>query len=224
MSRTLLFGFIITIAIGCSNDGKSRIVMADSKEGRKLQKERDSLYYEQEKKRFPSSTFDVLPINLDTLIAATRHNGVVLTPDAGRTWTSISNPGVISKLTIDDQKQIWGLYSWQGIHEADRSVLYLSSDLGRNWKEHELNTTEIFPANFYSHPGDKLAVIDYESKIYKLTSNDTQLKWQLVDSLKEQSNLNPWVRRKFVTDSKKRCWIFDEQGIFLIAGDTIKVY
>ena len=198
--------------------------MDDSEEGRKLKRERDSLNYEESKKRFPSSTYDLLPINSDTLIAATRYNGIALTSDAGQTWISVSSPGIISKLTIDGQKQIWGLYSWQGIHEADRSVLYLSKDLGRTWKEHELNTAEIFPANFYSHSGDKLAVIDYENKIYQLTAKDPELKWQLIDSLKEKLDLNPWERRKFVTDSKKRRWIFDEQGIFLIDRDTIKVY
>ena len=198
--------------------------MNDSEEGRKLKRERDSLYFEESKKRFPSATFDLLPINSDTLIAATRYNGIVLTSDAGHTWTSISSPGTISKLTIDDRKQIWGLYSWQGIHEADRSVLYSSNDFGKTWREHEMNTKEIFPADFYSHPSDKIKVIDYDSKIYKLISDDSELKWQLVDSLNEKSDLNPWARRKFVIDSRKRRWTFDEQGIFLVDKDTTKMY
>src|SRR5689334_4548050 len=128
MTRTSLFSFITIITICCSKDKGSRIVLSDSEEGRKLKRERDSVYYEEEKKRFPSSTFDLLPINPDTLIAATRYNGIVLTSDAGHTWTSISEPGTISKLTIDDHEQVWGLYSWQGIHEPDRSVLYFSND------------------------------------------------------------------------------------------------
>jgi hypothetical protein len=86
--------------------------MDDSEEERKLNKEHDSVYYEESKKNFSSSTLDLLPINSDTLIAATKFNGIVFTSDAGHTWTSISSPGTISKLTIDDQKQIWGLYSW----------------------------------------------------------------------------------------------------------------
>lgn len=198
--------------------------MDDSEEGRKLKRERDSLYYEEEKKRFPSSTFDLLPINSDTLIAATRFNGIVFTSDAGHTWTSISSPGTISKLTIDDQKQIWGLYSWQGIHEADRSVLYSSNDLGKTWREHEMNTKEIFPADLYYDPGNKLKIIDYQNKVYKLTNDNPELKWQLVDSLTQELNLNPWVTKEFVIDSKKRRWTFDEQGIFLVDKDTLKMY
>ncbi len=199
--------------------------MDNSPEGRKLKRERDSVYYEEEKKRFPSSTYDLLPINSDTLIAATRHNGIIRTSDGGRTWTSLSSPGTISKLTLDDKGQIWGLYSWQGIHEADRSVLFYSSDLGATWQPNELDTKTIFPAGFYSQYGDKLKVIDYNNKIYWLTNNHDDLKWELIDSLKEEQNINPWVRKDFVTDSRKRRWIFDGEGIFLIEKkDTVKVY
>jgi hypothetical protein len=198
--------------------------MSDSEEGRKLKRARDSVDYGESKKRFPSSTFDLLPINSDTLIAATRYNGIVLTADAGHTWTSISSPGLISKLTIDNQKQVWGLYSWRGIHEADRSILYSSHDLGKTWQEHEINTKKIFPADFYSGRGEILKVIDYQNRIYQLTDDNPELKWRLVDSIRQELDVSPWVRKEFVMDSKKRRWTFDEEGIFWVDKDTLKMY
>lgn len=198
--------------------------MQNSEEGRKSRRTEDSVYHEREKKRFPSATFDLLPVNSDTLIAATRFEGIVATFNAGHAWTSLSSPGTITKLTIDDKNQIWGLYSWQGIHEADRSVLYSSNDLGKTWKAHEVDTKEIFPAGFYSQPRSQLKVIDFESKIYKLTKEGQGLEWQLIDSLKDERVPNPWQRRDFVIDSKKRRWIFDAEGIFLVDKDTVKMY
>lgn len=224
MIRNVIFSFILTITVCCSKDNRSSIIMGNSEEGRRLRRERDSVYYEEEKKRFPSSTFDLLQINSDTLLASTRYNGIISTMDGGQTWTSISSPGTISKLTIDDQKQIWGLHSWRGIHEPDRSVLYSSNDFGQTWKKHELNTEEIFPADFHSEPGGKLNVIDYDSKIYKLINENPELNWQRVDSLNDKLGLNPWVRGEFLIDKTKRRWTFDEHGIFLVDKDTTKMY
>jgi hypothetical protein len=222
--RIVIFILLAILTISCSKEKDSKIILDNSLKGRKLKRERDSVNYEEEKKRFPSSTYDLLAINSDTLVAATRYNGIIRTSDGGQTWTPLSSPGIISKLTIDDKDQVWGLYSWRGIHEADRSVLFHSRDFGKTWQTNELDTKTIFPAGFYSQSGDKLKVIDYNNKIYRLTNNNSVLKWELIDSLKEGQNFNPWVRRDVVTDSKKRRWIFDEEGIFLIDKDMVKVY
>jgi len=224
MTKIILVSFMAVVAICCSKDKGTRIIMLNSEEGRKLTSAADSVYYEQEKKRFPSSTYDLLPIDSDALIASTRFEEIVVTSNAGCTWTSLSSPGTISKLTIDDRKQIWGLYSWRGIHEGDRSVLYSSNDLGRTWQAHEVDTKEIFPADFYSRPRSQLKIIDYEGKIYELKKGNQELEWHLVDSLNDGRVLNPWLGRKFVIDSKKRRWTFDEEGIFLIEKDTVKMY
>ncbi|HEY5744684.1 MAG TPA: hypothetical protein VIU12_01300 [Chryseolinea sp.] len=198
--------------------------MENSDEGKKTRRQSDSIYYEWERKRFPSATFDLLPIGTDSLIASTRYNGIIFTSNAGQTWTTISSPGTICKLATDSNKDIWGLYSWQGIHEADRSILYSSSDFGKTWQAYELNTSEVFPADFYSQSNSQLRIIDYECKIYELTKETPGLHWKLVDSLKEKQKLSPWWRRGFVTDSRKRHWTFNDQGIFLSEQDTIKVY
>lgn len=71
------------------------------------------------KKMYPSSTYDLLPITEDTLIAATQYNGLVMTTDAGKTWKEVESPGRINELTLNNKKQLWGLKSWMGIHEAD---------------------------------------------------------------------------------------------------------
>jgi hypothetical protein len=222
---SLYFSLLIAIVvISCSKENGPRIILNDSDEGRRLKRQEDSVLYQEEKKRYPSSTLDLLPINSDTLIAVTRYNGIITTLDAGQTWALISAPGTICKLTIDNQKTIWGLYSWRGIHEADRSILHASNDFGSTWVIHELNTREMFPADFYSPPGDKLKIIDYDRRIYQLVSDYPELKWQVVDSLDEKIDLSPWVSKEFVIDSKKRRWLFNSDGIFLVGKDTTKMY
>ena len=179
-----------------------------------------------EKKTYPSATFDLLPINADTLIAATRFIGIIITTNAGRTWAKLATPGLISKLTIDSEKQLWGLYSWQGIHEADRSILYLSKNLGGTWEKYELKTKEIFPSAFYSQPHEALKVIDYNHRIYQLTNNHAPLSWSLIDSIpkSDDTRYDPWTSEGFRKDAHGRQWAFNYKGIFLIDKDTSKVY
>ncbi|MGC3945527.1 MAG: hypothetical protein QM762_13590 [Chryseolinea sp.] len=227
MSRALKIipgGLMFLLIVSCSKTTDRRRILSDSEEARKLKRQEDSIYRGQERRRIPSSTYDLLPVNADTLIASTRFNGIIITTNAGATWTSISDPGIISRLTIDNNKTIWGLYSWQGIHEADKSILYSSTDLGRTWRKYELETKTIFPGDFYSKPLQQLRLIDYDYRIYELADSRSELTWSSVDSLKERMDISPWRRKKYVLDSKNRRWIFNHRGIFLISHDTIKVY
>ncbi|PSR56171.1 hypothetical protein AHMF7605_23030 [Adhaeribacter arboris] len=203
----------------------SKIIVYGSKEWEKRRIEESARIRKLAKKKYPSATYDLLPITKDTLIAATQYNGLVLTMDAGKTWNEVATPGLIIKMTIDVEGRIWGIHSWQGIHEADRSTLYLSNNKGRSWITYELDTKELFPADFYSQPNEPLKIIDYNNKIYKLVDTSSELKWTIVDSISNsQESPNPWIRKEFVKDAKGRKWMYNRGGIFLIGKDTVKVY
>ena len=224
-NKYIILCFVLFI-LNCTADNSSiKIIMDNSEEGMKLRVKKDSANWEKQKERFPSSTHDLLPINEDTLIAATRFYGLISTTNAGRNWTKIATPGTIIKLTIDNNRQLWGLHSWQGIHEPDLCVLYLSKNLGQSWIKYELNTKEIFPADFYSQLNQSLRIIDYNNKIFKLKDISYKLNWALCDSVPKSDKVpNSFISKDFIIDSRGRKWTCNEEGIFLIGQDTTKLY
>lgn len=207
-------------------DVNTELVEYGSEEWKQRRIEESDRMWELGKKRYPSSTYDLLPIAKDTLIAATQYNGLVLTTDAGKTWRELESPGRINELTLDNKGQLWGLKSWMGIHEADFCFLYFSNDLGESWLKFELDTKEVFPKTFYSQPRQPLRIEDYEGKIFQLEDAHPKLSWTLIDSVSERNDIGstPPKRTTVVADSYGREWAFNRQGIFLIGNDTTKVY
>lgn len=230
-------GYLVVCAsslfLSCSSEKKndddkisSKLVVSGSEEWKQRRIEEQDRIWELGKKMYPSSTYDLLPIAEDTLIAATQYNGLVLTTDAGKTWKEIESPGRINELSLDNKGQLWGLKSWRGIHEADFCFLYLSSDLGKSWTKFELDTRNVFPKTFYSQPKQPLRIVDYEGKVFQLKDVNPTLSWTPIDSVsvgKENSSTSP-SRTTVVTDTKERKWAYNRQGVFLIGNDTTKVY
>jgi len=204
----------------------SKPIESGSEEWEQRKIEEANQMWELGKKKYPSSTYDLLPIKGDTLIAATQYNGLVLTTNAGETWNDAATPGGVWRLTIDNQGQLWGIKSWRGIHEPDLCILYLSQDLGKSWKKYELDTEKIFPKRFYSRRNQPLRIVDYNGQIFQLSQINPKLSWTLVDSVlkSEEEKVLVIDSRRVVRDSKDREWLFNRQGIFLLRNDTIKVY
>jgi hypothetical protein len=219
---------IIIFSISCStkklnSEDESHYIALSNEEAIKFQERLDSIHYERDKKLYPSATLTLLSINGDTLIASTYDNGLILTIDAGKTWNRLNAPDVpIYELTIDKQKRIWALFTGGGIHEKRVGAMLVSSDLGLSWAKYDSHTEQVFPAKIYSKPNDSLKVIDDYNMIYQLnTYNKIMLDWTLIDSLP----INTYQESKdYIHDKKGRKWLYGTGGIFLIDGDTIKVY
>lgn len=230
-------GYLVVCAsllfLSCSSEKKndddkisSKLVVSGSEEWKQRRVEEQDRIWELGKKMYPSSTYDLLPVTEDTLIAATQYNGLVLTIDAGKTWKEVKSPGRINELTFNNKRQLWGLKSWKGIHEADFCFLYLSNDLGKSWTKFELDTKNVFPKTFYSQPSQPLRIVDYAGKVFQLKDVNPTLSWTLIDSVSEgkENSSTPPSRTTVVTDSQGRKWAYNRQGIFLIGNDTTKVY
>lgn len=95
---------------------------------------------------------DLLPISGDTLIAAKWYGGMVLTYNAGKTWKFLSPDLLIKTMTIDNKGVLWGMDSWQGIHESDYSRLHKSINNGKARMATAFDTQKFFPLEIFSSP------------------------------------------------------------------------
>jgi hypothetical protein len=131
---------------------------------------------------------DLLPVNADTLIAVRWHNGLLTTNDGGKSWKVIANDIHLKQITIDDNKVLWGLDSWVGIHESDYARLLMSKDAGNTWITTEFDTKKLFPIKIVSQPHEKLHILTFDNKIYELLGDDPVKDWSLIQSLHDMKN------------------------------------
>ncbi|MCU0375588.1 MAG: hypothetical protein MUF24_09780 [Chitinophagaceae bacterium] len=127
---------------------------------------------------------DLLPINGDTLIAAKWYGGLMITYDAGKNWQILSPNLLFKFITIDEKDILWGMDSWQGIHEGDYSRLYKSTDKGKNWKETVFDTKKFFPLEIISKPHTTLRIITNDNNEYIFTGTNSSIDWKYVSTNK----------------------------------------
>lgn len=129
------------------------------------------------------SIHDLISISGDTLIGLKWNGGLIITKDAGKTWTDISDNIHLKNIVIDKQGILWGLNSWIGIHEESSSKILFSKDTGRHWCEIEFDVNQFFPIKFFSEPNEDLEVETYNHGIYKLTGNNPKIDWTFIDAI-----------------------------------------
>lgn len=225
----LLFPCFLVLSCTFNNEGSKernsrKVIAHGSEEWQKIKEKEAKEVFELQKKKYPSFTYEVVPVNGDTLIAATKFSGLIMTINAGQTWSKMPTPGLITHITIDNRRQLWGLHSWKGIHEADFCILYLSKDLGHSWKKYTVDPDKILAVNFYSLPTKSLKVLDFNNRIYNLRVDKSDLEWTLIDSIPKNNNFNRWKRKSYTIDSKGRKWVSEMTGIYLVDKDTTKVF
>jgi hypothetical protein len=129
-------------------------------------------------KRDTSFVRGLLPIGGDTLIAIKGDGGITISVDAGVHWKTTHEDRhkpdflLINDLAYDNNKVLWGLYSWQGIHEADAARIGYSRDFGKTWAWHKFDTRIFFPLNFYSEVGQPLQVVTHTGKVFQLQDHE----------------------------------------------------
>jgi hypothetical protein len=123
------------------------------------------------------SILDIVVIGKDTIIASTHDMRIIVSKDGGRTWATTKN-GLIKQLGLDG-KRVWGIDSWIGIHERSYSRLFYSDDIGKTWKQIELNTNTFFAKEFIEVDG-KLWIVDAQGELWehKTTNVETSLSWK----------------------------------------------
>ncbi len=131
---------------------------------------------------------NVFDISNDTIIACKYGKGLILSKDAGKTWTELKTEILFDEVTIIDNGYLVGLDSWRGIHEPDYSKLYLSKDFGQTWQTFNLDTKRFFPLNIVSNPRQKLLVQTVDNKIYQLNGTDLNNDWTFVKNATELQN------------------------------------
>jgi hypothetical protein len=169
-SRITIFTLLIIVLLGCKqneNDINHKTFKAENKNIRKIDKTIQNVY----------------DISKDTIIACKYEKGLIISKNAGETWTNLDTTLLFDDLTLTDKGILVGLDSWQGIHEADYSKFYISKDFGKKWTIITIDTEKIFPLNIFSNPKEQLTIITTDKKIYKLTGPDLQRDWTFVKSL-----------------------------------------
>jgi hypothetical protein len=125
---------------------------------------------------------DLLPISNDTLIAVSSDSKILTTNDGGANWVIVNNSisNNIKQITIDQNRVLWGLDFWHGIHEPSYSELFFSSDFGRTWQKIGLDYSMALPVQIISLPFSQLTIEDVERKQYQLSHSKTNMKWEYV--------------------------------------------
>lgn len=124
-----------------------------------------------------ASILDLVVMGKDTIVASTYDMSIIVSHDGGKTWKTTERQ-LMKKLGLDG-KRIWGIDSWIGIHERSYSRLFYSDDIGKTWKQIELNTDLFFAMDFIE-VGGKLWIIDAQGNAWehKLTNVETSLSWK----------------------------------------------
>jgi hypothetical protein len=143
---------------------------------------------------------NVFDISNDTIIACKYGKGLILSTDAGKTWTELKTEIQFNEVTIIDNGFLVGLDSWRGIHEPDYSRLYLSKDFGQTWQIFNLDTKRFFPLNIVSNPREKLSVQTVDNKIYQLNGTDLINDWTFVKNATELQSLYTIIELPFKID------------------------
>lgn len=140
------------------------------------------------KKEIDQSIDNVFEFSEDTIFACRTRFGLIYSLNKGESWTTIAEDMFFNEITITDNGYLVGLDYWQGIHEADRSRLYLSKDFGNTWQTITLNTEKFFPVSIVSLPHQKLQLLTVENKIYELNGNDYSKDWKFIKTANERIN------------------------------------
>lgn len=124
-----------------------------------------------------TSILDLVVIGKDTIIASTHDMRIIVSRDGGKSWVTTEDI-LIKKLGLDG-KRIWGIDSWIGIHERSYSRLFYSDDIGKTWKQIELNPESFFATDFLEIAG-KLWIVDAHGDLWehKITNVETSLSWK----------------------------------------------
>lgn len=123
------------------------------------------------------SILDLVVIGKDTIVASTHNMSIIVSHDGGKSWKTTERQ-LIKQLGLDGRR-IWGIDSWIGIHESSYSRLFYSDDIGKTWKQIELNTNLFFAMEFIE-VGGKLWIIDAQGNAWehKTTNVETSLSWK----------------------------------------------
>lgn len=135
-----------------------------------------SLFFLSAKTQSPS-ILDLVVLGRDTIVASTHDMSIIVSHDGGKTWKT-SERQLMKKLGLDGRR-IWGIDSWIGIHERSYSRLFYSDDIGKTWKQIELNTDLFFAMEFVEIAG-KLWIVDDWGNLWehRNTNVETSLSWK----------------------------------------------
>jgi hypothetical protein len=133
---------------------------------------------------------NVFDISNDTIIACKYGQGLILSTDAGINWTELRTNILFDEVTMTDSGYLFGLDSWQGIHESDYSRLYLSKDFGRTWQTYELDTKAFFPLHIVSMPKEEVVVQTVDNKLYRLSGRNLKTDWTFIQLAKKPDEGN----------------------------------
>ncbi|WP_084447007.1 WD40/YVTN/BNR-like repeat-containing protein [Hymenobacter roseosalivarius] len=140
---------------------------------------------------YDPSVYDLLPVSGDTLVVAKWKGGLSVTTDAGLHWNTMHTKAkqygyvYFKHIMIDDNGVLWGLDSWQGIHEPDYSRISYSFDLGKTWSmPRKFDTNKFFPLKFYSQPNHPLQVVATDGKVYE-AKDDLATNWRFIKYIPE---------------------------------------
>ncbi|QIL75067.1 WD40/YVTN/BNR-like repeat-containing protein [Hymenobacter sp. HDW8] len=170
---------IIAIGLACISCNKNDKSQVDINVKNKISNKKF------DRPKFDPAVFDLLAISSDTLIAVKWHGGFSITTDAGKNWQTLhqtpKSKGYVyfKYMMFDNNRILWGLDSWKGIHEADYSRISYSSDFGKTWKTKEFQTEDFFPYKFYSKSNKKLQIITFNGKVYE-ANDKLASKWNYV--------------------------------------------
>jgi hypothetical protein len=143
---------------------------------------------------------NVFDISNDTIIACKYGKGLILSKDAGHSWTELKTNLLFDEVTSTDNGYLVGLDSWQGIHEPDYSRLYLSKDFGNTWETFNLDTKTFFPLRIISIPKEKVLVQTVDNKIYQLNGLNLKTDWTFIKSVEQTDEENKRSSLPFAID------------------------
>lgn len=123
------------------------------------------------------SILDLVVIGKDTIVASTYDMSIIVSNDGGKTWKTTQRQ-LMKKLGLDGTR-IWGIDSWIGIHERSYSRLFYSDDIGKTWKQIELNTGLFFAMEFIEI-GGRLWIVDDRGNLWehRNTNVETSFSWK----------------------------------------------
>lgn len=145
-----------------------------------------SLFAKSAKSQSPS-ILDLVVIGKDTIVASTSGMSIIVSHNGGKTWATTERH-LMKQLGLDG-KRIWGVDSWIGIHERSYSRLFYSDDIGKTWKQIELNT-DLFFAMEFIEIGGKLWIVDDRGNLWehKNTNVETSLSWKKRTNFEEYNS------------------------------------
>lgn len=160
---------------------------------------------------------NVFDISNDTIIACKYGKSLILSKDAGHSWTELKTDLLFDEVTLTNNGYLIGLDSWQGIHEPDYSRLYLSKDFGKTWETFNLDTKTFFPLHIISPPKENVLIQTVDNKIYQLNGQNLKTDWTFIKSAKPTDEENNKTNSPFAIDD------YDDHRIklFLSTNKTI---